>query len=103
MNLLTLDLVIYILIGTVVLSMVRVVIGPTLVDRMIGFNLVSAQVLAIFALLAVVEHLPVYLDVALVYDIFGFIGLLAITKYAGEKTQNKPPESQHKKLERLKS
>ncbi len=81
MNLLSFDLVVYILLGTVVFSMIRVVIGPTVVDRLIGLNLISAQVLAIFVLVAVKEHLTVYLDVALVYDIFGFIGILAITKY----------------------
>jgi len=78
-------IVIYIFLGTSIVSMIRVVIGPTAVDRMIGLNLVSAQVLAIFVLIAVKDKLPVYLDVALVYDIFGFVGLMAITKYFADK------------------
>lgn len=71
----------YLLIGTTIISMVRVVLGPTLVDRMIGLNTVAAQVLALLVLIAVESGLTLYLDVALVYDIFGFIGLLAITRY----------------------
>jgi multisubunit Na+/H+ antiporter MnhF subunit len=83
MNLLSLDMTVYILLGTTVMSMVRIVLGPTSTDRLVGLNLISSQVLAIFVLVAVKEHLPVYLDVALVYDIFGFLGVLAIARYFG--------------------
>ncbi|MDG5813770.1 monovalent cation/H+ antiporter complex subunit F [Chitinispirillales bacterium ANBcel5] len=86
MTIFSFDLVVYFLLATIVISMIRVVIGPTIADRLVGLNLISAQVLAIFALLAVKEDLSVYLDVALVYDIFGFVGILAITKYT---THNK--------------
>ncbi len=79
------DIVIYIFLGTSVLSLVRVVIGPTSVDWLIGLNMASAQILAILALIAVKEKLHVYLDVALVYDIFGFLGLLAFTRFFGKK------------------
>ncbi len=76
-----LTVVLYTYLATSVVSMIRIVIGPTPVDRMIGLNLVAAQVLAIFVIIAVRGNLPVYLDVALVYDIFGFVGIMAITKY----------------------
>lgn len=72
---------IFFFLGSTVFSMVRVVIGPTTVDRMTGLNLVSAQILALLVLVAVREGRSNYLDVALVYDIFGFIGLLAMARY----------------------
>lgn len=75
------DLMIYFFIGTTILSMVRIVIGPSAADRLIGLNLVAAQTLAILVLIATKENLSVYLDVAMVYAIFGFVGLLAITRY----------------------
>lgn len=81
------ELLQYAFIATVLISMVRVVIGPTLVDRMIGLNVVAAQVLALLVLIAVDEGLTFYLDVALVYDIFGFIGLLAITRYFSRREE----------------
>lgn len=77
----------YAFIATLLISMVRVVIGPTLVDRMIGLNVVAAQVLALLVLIAVDEGFTFYLDVALVYDIFGFIGLLAITRYFSRREE----------------
>jgi multisubunit Na+/H+ antiporter MnhF subunit len=78
---LMLDFMIAFLLGSSLVSLVRVVIGPTASDRMIGLNLVSGQILALLVLLAVRGGHEVYLDVALVYDIFGFVGLLAITHY----------------------
>ncbi|GAK59655.1 multiple resistance and pH regulation protein F [Candidatus Vecturithrix granuli] len=85
MTLFSLDFMVYFFLGTSVFSMIRIVIGPSSSDRLIGLNLVAAQVLAIFVLMAVKENLAVYLDVALVYDIFGFVGILAICKYFGGK------------------
>ena len=82
---LSFDIMIYFFLFTTVFSMIRIVIGPSAVDRMIGLNLVSAQVLAMLVLLAVNEHLAVYLDVALVYAIFGFVGMLAMTRYFGRR------------------
>ena len=81
MRILSFDMAMYIFLGITAFSMVRVVIGPSIVDRLIGLNVVAAQVLAILVLMAYKENLAVYLDVALVYDIFGFIGILAITKF----------------------
>ncbi len=79
------DIVIIIFFGSLIISLARTIIGPTSTDRLIGLNLVAAQILAIMVLIALREELHVYLDVALVYDIFGFLGLLAITRFFGEK------------------
>ncbi len=81
-----LDYTILFLVLSIVASMVRVVIGPTVADRMIGLNLVTAQTLALLVLISVSMDRIVYLDVALVYDIFGFVGILVMTRYlAGRK------------------
>jgi multicomponent Na+:H+ antiporter subunit F len=72
---------IYFLVASTLISMIRVVIGPTVVDRMIGLNLVVSQVLALLVVISVAIDRLIYLDVALVYDIFGFIGILLMTRY----------------------
>ena len=76
-----LQYLVYFLIGSSVVSMIRIVIGPSVVDRMIGLSMVSAQILALLVVISVQAGRSIYLDVALVYDIFGFVGLLAITRY----------------------
>lgn len=73
------------LLGTSVISCYRLVAGPTTADRLVALNLVAAQVFTIMILLAVQSDLPVYLDVALVYDIFGFVGTLAFIRYYGHR------------------
>jgi len=75
-----LDTAIYCLLGVTVLSLVRVVIGPEPEDRMIGLNLIASQVLAILVLAALRLDQPIFLDVALVYAILGFVGMLAIAR-----------------------
>jgi multicomponent Na+:H+ antiporter subunit F len=80
-----LDTAIYCLLGVTVLSLVRVVIGPEPEDRMIGLNLIASQVLAILVLAALRLDQPIFLDVALVYAILGFIGILAIARSMGNR------------------
>jgi len=82
-----LDIVILILILVSALSTIRVVVGPSPEDRMIGMNMVYAQVSAILVVIAVKIARPLYLDVALVYAILGFVGILAITRYIREEQQ----------------
>jgi multicomponent Na+:H+ antiporter subunit F len=72
---------IYFFLGSTAISVIRVLIGPTTADRMTGLNMVSAQILALLVLYAVREDRVSYLDVALVYDIFGFLGVLAMARY----------------------
>ena len=75
-----LDTAIYCLLGVAVLSLIRVVIGPEPEDRMIGLNLTASQVLAILVLAALRLDQAIFLDVALVYAILGFVGMLAIAR-----------------------
>jgi multicomponent Na+:H+ antiporter subunit F len=82
---LMLKITIYFLVASSVISLVRVVIGPTVADRMIGLNLVASQILALLVLVSVALERSIYLDVALVYDIFGFIGILLMTRYFSGK------------------
>ncbi len=82
-----LEYLVYFLIAGSGVSMIRIIIGPTVADRMIGFSMVSAQILALLVVLSVQADRAIYLDVALVYDIFGFVGLLAITRYFSGKKE----------------
>ncbi|MCD6232469.1 cation:proton antiporter [Candidatus Aerophobetes bacterium] len=63
------------------ISLYRVIKGPTPQDRLIGLNLIVAQVTAIMVIASVNFRRPIYLDVALVYAILGYISIIAISKY----------------------
>jgi len=59
----------------------RLAVGPTTVDRLTALAAVSALVLAVLTMSGTMQGRAAFLDVALVYDIFGFLGILAIATY----------------------
>jgi len=64
----------------------RLVRGPRGADRLTALSVLSSLVLAALVLYGVTEGRAAYLDVALVYDIFGFLGVLAISAFIKERT-----------------
>ena len=67
----------------------RIVGGPTHFDRLIGLNLMVLNITVIIATLAVHFNRYVYLDVALVYAILGFVSVIAISKYLSGRELHK--------------
>ena len=60
----------------------RVWRGENVVDRLIGVELVSTLTLAVLVLVALISRESIYIDVALALGALGFIGTIALTKYA---------------------
>ena len=60
----------------------RVWRGENVVDRLIGVELVSTLTLAVLVLVAIISRESIYIDVALALGALGFIGTMALTKYA---------------------
>ena len=83
------DWIIAFLLGSSVVGKVRIFIGPTAADRLNALNIVASQVLVLLVLTAVRSGSAVYLDVAMVYAVFGFIGILALTKFLSGRGQHK--------------
>jgi len=77
------------LLGSCVLGILRIVIGPTTADRLNALNLVGSQVVALLVLTAIRSNSSIYLDVALVYAVFGFVGILALTRYLSKREEGK--------------
>lgn len=69
---------------TSLLSLYRVILGPTIQDRLVGLNLIATKTTVVLVLLAVLWDRRIFLDVALVYAILGYVGIIAITKYMRE-------------------
>ena len=63
----------------------RLFLGPKAADRLVALNVLAALVLALLVVSGVGEGRAIYLDVALVYDIFGFLGLLAIARFLKDR------------------
>jgi len=74
---------------TASLALYRVIFGPTPWDRLIGVNLISSKVVMIMVAVAVFFDRRIYLDVAMVYAIIGFVSIIAISKFLERRGNNK--------------
>ncbi len=71
-----------ILTGTAfLLAMVRFIKGPSTFDRVIAFDVLTVVSITFIVLSALIEGRGIYLDVALVYALLSFLGVIAIARY----------------------
>jgi multicomponent Na+:H+ antiporter subunit F len=73
---------------TASLALYRVIFGPTPWDRLTAVNLISSKVVMIMVAAAVFFERRIYLDVALVYAIIGFVSIIAISKFLESEDKN---------------
>jgi len=66
---------------SIVLGIIRLVIGPATVDRVVAVDLLTIIAIAVIGLLAHVANRYIYLDVALVYGLLSFLGVLAVARF----------------------
>lgn len=66
-------------------SIARIIIGPSVWDRILGFNLFTAKFIMIILLYAVVNDQNYFIDLALVYVLLGFISIVFITRFIQRK------------------
>ena len=59
----------------------RVIMGPTIADRLVAFDVVNTLVSVIMLLLAVVYDSVVMVDVAIVYMALSFVSTLYFSRY----------------------
>lgn len=65
---------------SVILSMARLLIGPTTADKLVATDTLAVISTAAIVVLAAVFDNPVYLDVALVYGTLAFVGTVALAR-----------------------
>ena len=66
---------------SIVFGIVRLVIGPHHVDRVVAVDLLTIVTIALIVLLAHHVERYIYIDVALVYGLLSFLGVLAVARY----------------------
>ncbi len=63
------------------LSALRIRIGPTVWDRLLGLNLATSKLVMLVVLIASVRKQSMLLDIAIVYALLGFIGITFLSIY----------------------
>jgi len=65
-----------------VLSLYRAVIGPTVLDRIIGVNAIGSKTVVLLILIGLLYHrVDMFIDIALAYAMLNFIAVLAASRY----------------------
>lgn len=63
------------------LSLVRIVIGPTLSDRVLALDLLTVVAMGFVGAVAVRTGLMLYLDIAIALALLGFLATVALARY----------------------
>lgn len=64
------------------ISLIRTVIGPTILDRILGGNIIGTKTTTLLLLIGLLYNdLGMFVDIALAYALLNFIATLGATKF----------------------
>jgi multicomponent Na+:H+ antiporter subunit F len=63
------------------LALLRFIKGPTPADRVVAFDVLTIVAITGIIFVALAEGRGIYLDVALVYALLSFLGVIVIARY----------------------
>jgi multicomponent Na+:H+ antiporter subunit F len=88
---------------TLALALVRALLGPTIYDRIAAINMFGTKTVLLIAVLAFVSGRMDLLDIALVYALINFIGIIAVLRlvshgefYSNGTQSSETTEADHK-------
>jgi multicomponent Na+:H+ antiporter subunit F len=65
---------------TILLALLRGLLGPTVYDRILALNMVSTKIVLLIAVSGFLTGRPEFLDLGLLYALISFISLLAVLR-----------------------
>lgn len=74
---------------SLLISIVRVVIGPTLADRVLALDLLTVLAMGFVGAVAIRTGLMLYLDIAIALALLGFLATIAFARYILAKNLGK--------------
>ncbi len=88
--------------ATILLCLIRAILGPRLTDRLIAVNMISLKVVILFAVLAVYINEHYLLDISITYALISFLAVVVLAKVYLLSYENKLGISLNKKLLEMK-
>lgn len=73
--------VVVLLLGAMACSLARAALGPTRFDRILAANSFGTQTVLLLSVYFFVSGYPEYIDIALLYALINYVGVLAIVRY----------------------
>ncbi|QDS87736.1 Na(+)/H(+) antiporter subunit F [Rosistilla ulvae] len=66
---------------TMALALIRAMLGPTVFDRVLALNMVGTKTVLLIAVVDVATERGDFLDLALLYSLMNFIGMVALLRF----------------------
>lgn len=79
---------------TMGLALVRALAGPTLYDRVLAVNMFGTKTVLLAAVIAFLYERPDFLDLALVYALINFTGVLAVLEFFRNRASRAPGDGE---------
>ncbi len=70
------------LLVTMLLALLRAILGPTVYDRILAANMFSTKTMLLIAVSGFLAGRPEWLDLALLYGLISFISVLAVLRFS---------------------
>ncbi len=69
------------ILATMAMALARALLGPTVYDRILAVNMFGTKTVLLIAVVGFMTGRPDFLDLALVYALINFVGILAVLKF----------------------
>jgi len=92
----TLTFCFVILTVSVMLGLFRMAKGPTVLDRILSFDIITSCIVSMIILLSILWDTAVFLELILIFTLLGFLGTVSFVFYL-HRTQDVLPEDKQRK------
>ena len=79
------NVIVHIIAVAALLTSLRILTGPTVWDRLLGFNLLSSKLIVLIVMCAILFEKNFLLDIALTYALLGFVSIMFISRFVRDK------------------
>ena len=84
-------LALVILAAAFLLTVRRIIAGPTLADRVVGLDMLTGIVIGFIALIAIRTGFTLYIDIAIALGLVGFLSTVAFARFILSRSQAPRP------------
>lgn len=78
---------------TMTLALIRAMLGPTVFDRVLALNMFGTKTVLLICVINFMTGREDFLDLALLYSLMNFIGMVALLRFTEYGTFGGDPES----------
>lgn len=70
-----------VLMCSILAGIYRMVVGPTILDRILAFDMIAICAVALMGILSIKWHTSLFLELILIFSLLGFFGTVALVFY----------------------